>query len=666
MAITRADVLGHWPFENTLLDYAQNNTTTSSNVSFISDTSLYGIGALDFTSTTASEVATGLTLPTSAFTVCAWVKLDATTPSMGIFTTVNNDGDRDGFVLSHNASVGWDAIIFSNNSATARIYEGSVSASTDTWYFVCATYDGTTLTLRVNGSDIGTSPDSTGSMTTQDITGEWGVYYGDTASLRMNGKIKGGWVFNRALTTTEQDDLYNSGAGKAWTEYFGLDDDLAHYYSFDSNANDEVGSNNGTVVNAVNTTGYLSNAYDFDGVGDWITFSDWFADTTTPRTISCWYRHDTIAGDQTVWINRHTTGGLMTLRKTSAGAMDFLVWNGSTYTTINVHTPVVDTWYHVVCVWDGTTGYAYLNGTLANSSATALAGVGTATGTRIAAATNNDNEFFGLIDEFGVWDRALTAGEVKRLYNYGCARTLAEIQGSESPLLEGLWDYISFDGDATTSRGRMGNGTAGGDATTTSGGKINQAAMFDGTGDWFDFSGPPDSDSFSVQAWWNSDVLDNGDIIFTNDDGTGGNREYYLQYLSSGTTVIFNVRNSANTTWYGGSFGTYSTGTWYHTICVRDSISPEVRAFGNATKYSLNTSSFTRGTTNNELKIGIQWNDSSNPYDGLIDEVAVWARDVVQSDATALYNSGDGFAYPFEAATPPVSTANSMFFGGGF
>lgn len=79
------------------------------------------------------------------------------------------------------------------------------------------------------------------------------------------------------------------------------------------------------------------------------------------------------------------------------------------------------TWYHYVVTWDGTNRIIYQNAATDTTDATA-AGNGDACGdevTRIANLQGGSNPPHGVVDEVGVWNRALTADEVTELYNGG-------------------------------------------------------------------------------------------------------------------------------------------------------------------------------------------------------------------------------------------------------
>ncbi len=77
-------------------------------------------------------------------------------------------------------------------------------------------------------------------------------------------------------------------------------------------------------------------------------------------------------------------------------------------------------WHHVVGTYDGATVRLYLDGTLVSSNASTRAIAADPTPLRIGArADTGNNRFVGGLDEIAIWDRALTAAEVRRLHLAG-------------------------------------------------------------------------------------------------------------------------------------------------------------------------------------------------------------------------------------------------------
>lgn len=77
------------------------------------------------------------------------------------------------------------------------------------------------------------------------------------------------------------------------------------------------------------------------------------------------------------------------------------------------------TWQHFALTWDGTTAKIWLNGNQVVT--TALTGpLGTTANHLLFGNRTGFSRFYkGLLDEFGLWSRALTAAEIAALYNLG-------------------------------------------------------------------------------------------------------------------------------------------------------------------------------------------------------------------------------------------------------
>ena len=95
--------------------------------------------------------------------------------------------------------------------------------------------------------------------------------------------------------------------------------------------------------------------------------------------------------------------------------------NTGAATTLNANTVLsANVWYHIACVWDGANMYIYLNGA---SDATPAVKTGTMADNGLNASIGrkggNTLFFNGKLDEVRLYNRTLSAGEIKMLYNMG-------------------------------------------------------------------------------------------------------------------------------------------------------------------------------------------------------------------------------------------------------
>lgn len=143
---------------------------------------------------------------------------------------------------------------------------------------------------------------------------------------------------------------------------------------------------------------------------------------------------------------------------------------------------------------------------------------------------------------------------------------------------------------------------------------------------------------------------------------TSANREYAV-YLES-NVINFSVSTSGvsiSGTVTAAALGLPSTGTWYFVVAWHDSINNTLNIQAdNATPES---TAYSSGVVERAaaFKIGTLY-DSPGVYDfsGRIDEVGFWKRVLTTDERSALYNSGNGLAYPFPVSLSPSFRINKL------
>ena len=138
--------------------------------------------------------------------------------------------------------------------------------------------------------------------------------------------------------------------------------------------------------------------------------------TTTEFTISVWFKTTTVSGNQCIWNGRTTVGAAVSIFLVGSGIR---VDDSSQTTSVSVST---NTWYHLAVTWkSGGNKVIYLNGeqktsvaagTLSKSNAYASIGRSSSGNTLTAG-----NLFSGQMSDFRIYATALTADQVKELYN---------------------------------------------------------------------------------------------------------------------------------------------------------------------------------------------------------------------------------------------------------
>ena len=207
-----------------------------------------------------------------------------------------------------------------------------------------------------------------------------------------------------------------------------LGDNLVAYWTFDGNANDSVGSDNGSVTGATNTTGLINNGYSFDGSGDYLY------NTSVPEfemaafSLMAWVKPDTSAASCYILnfgkpINSPYYGWVVSL--SASNAISFFSGKSGGYNNITTTGVLTDNvWNMVIITFSGTEARIYINdnavettgslGAISYNSSYRKFNIG-----RIIDYTPAPYWMDGMIDEVGIWNRVLTADEVEELYNSG-------------------------------------------------------------------------------------------------------------------------------------------------------------------------------------------------------------------------------------------------------
>jgi len=202
-----------------------------------------------------------------------------------------------------------------------------------------------------------------------------------------------------------------------------LNDGLVAYYPFNGNANDESGNgNNGTVTGATLTTDRFGNpdsAYHFTGGSDKIDCGNSLVfDYMDGVSYAGWIYPEDNSSRYILrkWVDTHED---KFLSLSSTGKFCLYLWSGVPG-ICSPQTIRTNRWTHVAGTYDGTTANVYVNGKRANSL-DCPGGVSNSTGHMMLGYTFEDfeaNNFIGKLDDIRVYNYALSAQEVKRLFGF--------------------------------------------------------------------------------------------------------------------------------------------------------------------------------------------------------------------------------------------------------
>ena len=369
----------------------------------------------------AVRVPASASLNVQSLTIDAWVfpKTISGLPGMPVVEWNNNE---DSFGV-HLWLWGTSEDIFAN-LVTTNNSSNTISANKkitlDTWNHIALTYDKNTgeAILYVNGGQVAQT--NFGPLNLQT---SYPLFIGRRPAggndRSFYGFIDEVEIYNRALSADEILAIYNAGGGGKCKTCTSPPSDMVSWWPGDGNANDIIGGNNGTLKGGVTfDAGKVDQAFSLDGASrveipnvinglNQLTIDAWFLYTNS-------YNWRWIYGSGPDWtdVGAAIYANSNIIRYHFATSSGSFMDNGSTPLTLN-------TWYHFAMTYDGSTVKGYINGQI-DFTSNITGTVSTNRQQAIGAGFWNNLEYFsGLIDEVEIFNRALSAEEIRAIYNAG-------------------------------------------------------------------------------------------------------------------------------------------------------------------------------------------------------------------------------------------------------
>jgi len=198
------------------------------------------------------------------------------------------------------------------------------------------------------------------------------------------------------------------------------DDGLVAEWHFDEGAgsilHDSSGNgNDGMIYGATWTEGISGGALSFDGVDDYVeAFGSWGGRDWNEATIEAWVKTSSITGDFQAIVS--STGcNFFHLQLHSGGNIAFWSDTGITYFPIISQSPT-GVWRHIAISVKSGNSKLYVDGIEVGSVSMAFSNITKATELHIGNGHQNGRFFNGIIDEVRIYNRALTADEIREHY----------------------------------------------------------------------------------------------------------------------------------------------------------------------------------------------------------------------------------------------------------
>jgi hypothetical protein len=378
----------------------------------------------------------------SNFSLEAWVKPNATNISQALISKRSSYSTMD-----------WQFWLGSDGNINLAVGESAAGYALSTcpytagsWIHLVATKNGNSYILYKNGVQCDSGNNATTWTDSDNIA--LGAISDGTEGGVLNGVLDDVRIYNYARTPAQVAWDYNRGAPIAWYKFDECAGTTAHNSALDANGNalgmdgsissaagrtaGICGSGTSTEMWNGGTSGKYSGSLKF--IGSWENNGD-AVTISAPDKLKL-----TSGGTFAVWIKPHSEGGdyygrIIDKSSNTNGADGYIMlMNGGPSIGVDIdgwgcssseNSVPFDQWTQVVWTFDGSVWKIYINGVLNNNN-------NCEDGTKLPPDTSldvnigsrqgaRDRGFDGQIDDLRIYNYALTAAQVKLLYNQNSA-----------------------------------------------------------------------------------------------------------------------------------------------------------------------------------------------------------------------------------------------------
>lgn len=535
------------------------NTTQGTFTPYGSNWSNYFNGASYFTSSTSQII------PTGSFTVECLVYVTSTANQA--FVAQGTSGNAGRFSLCIESGL-WFAQI-----GSASINTGTPVANT--WNYLAVTFNGSTLTLYVNGTSIGTASTGTSAQNTTLAIGTLGASWATTGYF-VTGYISNVRVSSVVRTIATPTAPYTSDASTkllaCQSNRFIDSSSNAYVLNLSAGAPSVQRFSPFAPTSAYSTSTIGGSGY-FDGTGDYLTGTS--PNLSGTWTVELWWYPTALSGNQTIISFNNGAGPGINIWSNSSGQLS--VDDGNTgQAAFTTTTFKANQWNHLAVVRNSTTTTGYINGVVAGSnsftpSTTSAFSIGRFNGGSFQYS-NGYISNVRVVNGTAIYTSAFTPP------------TAPVVATSNTSLLCNMTNAAIYDNAMMSDQETVGNAMV-----STSVKKFGNASMyFDGTGDGLQVVGSPNTafgtGDFTVEFW-----------IYLN--ASTGSFKKFVELGTSGACFTIETQSTTNvltitdlnTTVFVTSSSALSLTTWTHVAATRSGTT--LRLFQNGTQVGSATNS---------------------------------------------------------------------------
>lgn len=616
-------------------------------------------GTDDYVSVTDADT---LSFANNTMSAGAWVKRSGN-PAANEYIFLKGVGTWEyGLYIDTSGAFGvtlWDS---GGNTVVNEVGSAGAIVTDGNWHHIAFTADGSVLRLYINGVADDVDPVFTGSMSNTAST----FYIGDRSDV-VNSELQGSLdeirLYNRVLNATEISSLYKYTLGPV--AYWNFNENSGQSLTYGMTGSSTLGLDASvTTTDPVWATGKYGGALQFDGVNDVVRTDDdnafSFGNSTVDSayTITAWVYMDSGSGTSRYFADKSSEWAL---RVGSDGRLICAQEDNSTggYIGRNWTGPVqTGAWYHVACTYSGSGASAgtkiYVNGVKVDNaneqSGTYVAMENTGNSMRFS-----DTEYLkGKLDEVKIYNYERSQTQILEDMNGGRTNSMLiadwkfdEAYGTTANDASGNNNSLLLNSASWSKSGKFGSAWNGTGATWTC--RTTGACNADSD---FDFAA---ADDFTISTWFKSDsasnpasaaeyLLEHADSL-PSPNGLAG----YSLYANTSGNIVFGINDdtdwgaSAPSTPTPDDTATSTTdlydNTWHHVVAVKKGVS-RIDLYVDGQLNASDTSISATGTldSNNFFRVGDDDGDSTNSFNGDLDEIQVFRAALSADQIKVLYN----------------------------
>ena len=361
--------------------------------------------------------------PNAPMTIELWAFRTGATPIMHIVgkRIGCNGGAKTNYQLALDNTTG-AGLLFGGNSEV----KSGMNLPLRVWTHLAGTFDGTTLQLYINGKLAASGPGTLGPINNQPLeiaqSGDCVPFAGLLDEVRL---------YKRALSAAEIKDIVagTPAVSEIKVSPATLPFQPVSWWRGEGNAKDGVGGNDGTLKNgATFAVGKVGQAFSFDGVNDYALVPYKESLNFAPAgqfTLETWVRLEANNKYKAILV-KSPPGGVWDWGLWCNDKNRFVAGHHNQDAALSTTVAQSGVWYYVAVTYQNGNWKMYVNGALESQTdgvfiTQSLGGLALGRKGEEPSVTGEPGYFQGLVDEPSIYNRALSAAEIKEIFNAGSA-----------------------------------------------------------------------------------------------------------------------------------------------------------------------------------------------------------------------------------------------------